>query len=54
MVGDDIDYDSDSDFLESSGHFVKLFQCPDLRVDIPVVGHIIYIERLSEPSSDQK
>ena len=42
VVGDDIDHDLDTGFVEGIHHDIKVCEGTDFRVDISVVGNVIY------------
>ena len=47
VVGDDVDHDLNTGFVEGIHHHIKVGEGTDLRVDISVVGNIIYYKLYS-------
>lgn len=43
VVGDDVDHDLNTGFVECIHHHIKVGEGTDFRVDISVVGNIIYL-----------
>ena len=43
VVGDDVDHDLNAGFVEGIHHDIKVGEGTNLRVDISVVGNIIYL-----------